>query len=77
MSSPNLIIEGQKHITAPKEISETMNRQYIQKIRKIISEIPPQSSNPLENYLKYLGPVQPTLSFTFKIISMSELRHTH
>ena len=34
ITTPNLIIEGQKHYTAPREIAETMNRQYIQKIRK-------------------------------------------
>ena len=38
--------------------------------------MPPQRTNPMTNYLKYLGPNQPNLSFTFKKISMSELRNT-
>ena len=38
--SPTLIIEGTRHHTTPKNIAEAMNRQYIQNVRKVISEMP-------------------------------------
>ena len=76
MTTPNLIIEGQKHNTTPKEIAESMNRQYIQNIRKLIQNMPPQRTNPIENYIRHLGPNQDKLSFTFKNIAMSDLRQT-
>ena len=71
-TTPKLIVEGEAHHTSPQQIANAMNRQYIQKIRKVKSDMDPPRTNPMENYYKYLG--QSELSFTFRPIAMSELR---
>ena len=70
--SPTIIIEGQKHHQSPKDMAAALNRQYITKIRNIVNQMPPEQTTPLDNFKRYVG--RDDLTFSFKIISMSQLR---
>ena len=70
--SPKVIIEGQVHHVSPKAMANSLNRQFISKISKVIGDMPPQATNPLNNYQKFIG--RNDLHFKFKQINMSTLR---
>ena len=73
-TSPQMIIEGDKIITKHSQMAATLNRQYLQKVRKIFNEIESTPVNPLDHYSKVVG--ESKLSFTFKQVSMAQLRST-
>ena len=63
-NSPQLIIEGKLHHTSPGNIASALNRQYIQKVRSVISNIPETNIDPLIHFEKAIGRVDRTLSFS-------------
>ena len=73
-STPQVIIEGMVHHTNHLQMANALNRSYIQKIRKLTQNMEPTRTNPLESYRKSVGQVDKT--FTFKQISLGELRST-
>ena len=73
-STPQVIIEGMVHHTKHLQMANALNRSYIQKIRKLTQNMQPTATNPLDSYRKSVGQVDHT--FTFKQISLGELRST-
>ena len=78
-TSPQIIIEGKSHHTNFKGMANSLNRQYIQRIRGLIKEMEIREEgtvpiDPLINFKRSIGPKN--LSFTYKIISMSQLDKT-
>ena len=57
-------------------MADSLNRQYIRSINKIIEEMEISNTDPLTHYIHSLGPSQPNLSFTFRSIGMADLRKT-
>ena len=70
-TSPQIIIEGNSHYMSPGSMAAALNRQYIQKVKSVISQIPETDIDPLVNFERVIGKVTHTLSF--KQISMGEL----
>ena len=73
-SSPQLIVENGKQKTSHIEIVAALNRQYIQKINKILGEMETSNIDPLIHYKKVVG--RDDMSFTLTQINMSQLRST-
>ena len=69
--SPQIIVEGSKHHTSHKAIADSLNRQYVRRVNKLIEEMGPPL-DPLISYSEYIGEIKSTL--TFKKIAMSEMR---
>ena len=74
--SPQLIIENHNHHTSHKEIAGSLNRQYVQSVRKLLNEIESVPVNPIENYRKLVQNKEEMSTFTFVQISMHQLRST-
>ena len=70
-TTPEMIIENGDQITAPAKIASALNRQYLQKIRKLVNDLPPPSIDPMDHYTKTIG--ENKSSFTFEQINMNEL----
>ena len=71
-TTPQVIIEEKTNHTSHTNMANALNRLYIQKIRKITKNMGETNLNPLDNYRKSVGQVDST--FTFKLISMGELK---
>ena len=71
-SSPQGISEGKNMHTSHKDMANSLNRQYLGRIRKLVTDMGEQHHDPLKDYIKSVGP---TSSFTFNIISMAQLRY--
>ena len=69
---PQLFIEGASHHTGHIQIAESLNRQYIQKVRVLTKKMENHRGDPLDNYRKHVGIIQST--FTYKQVNMSQLR---
>ena len=72
ITSPDIIIEGDRYHTKPQEIANSLNRMYISSVRSTINNIPETEINPLKHYKEYLGPVDSKLNL--QTVSMSQLR---
>ena len=75
-SSPQVVIEGDKHYTKHIDIANSLNRQYVRKINKLIENMEESDIDPLSNYTQSIGPKGESLSFTFTQINMNDLRKT-
>ena len=71
-SSPQTVTENSHTFTSHQEIAESLNRQYVKSVRKLISEIEKDGTDPLINYNKLVQNDQS--SFTFTQVSMHQLR---
>ena len=74
-SSPKLIHEGNKNYTSHKEMAASLNRQYIAGIRRLVQQMESEddiNDDPIGDYRKGVG--KNYLSFTFKQVSMKQLR---
>ena len=78
-TSPQIIIEGKTHFTNFGGMANSLNRQYIQRIRVLVNEMEMREQgtvpiDPLINFKKSIGPKK--LSFTYKTVAMSQLDKT-
>ena len=71
--SPQVIVEGNNHYSSPLEMANSLNRQFIIRIRKLIDNMTPQQDDPLIQYRNYVG--RDNLNFQFENINMSQLRN--
>ena len=72
--SPQILTENGKCHTAPHKIAQSLNRQFIQRIRKLVDEMENCSTDPLVNYRKVIPSDLST--FTFQQVTMAQLRKT-
>ena len=70
-TAPQEIKEGSKSHTSHLDMANSLNRQYLSKIRKLVLEMGEQHHNPIQDYKRSIGQ---TSTFTFKCISMHQLR---
>ena len=70
--SPQFMKEGDKFHTKKFDIAQSMNRQFLKKIRETQQKIPISPIDPLENFRKSFHPNPQT--FNFESINMCELR---
>ena len=71
-TSPQVIKEGASHHTSHKSIADSLNRQYVRRVNKIVEEMEETEIDPMTNYNRSIRTTPTT--FTFKKLSMSELR---
>ena len=69
--SPQIIIEGNKHHLSPGDMASALNREYIRKVKTVISQIPPINIDPLVHYRRAVGEVLHKMSF--KQLGMNDL----
>ena len=70
--APKTIIEGKNHIIGHKQMASSLNRQYLQNIRKLIQEMESSQVDPLENFRKLVKSEIST--FMFQTINMTQFR---
>ena len=70
--TPQVIIDGIKHLQSPRDKAEALNRQFITGIRNIINSMEPPTTNPLSHYRDHIG--RDDLYFSIHKISMHQLR---
>ena len=70
--SPQVIREGKMQHTKHIAMANSLNRQYVCKINRIIEEMDSSPINPLVNYSKSIP--DETTTFTFTRVNMSDLR---
>ena len=68
---PPISRNGNKILTKPREIAQSMNKQFISTIRETISQIPPTNQDPLILYSNYVGPIE--AKFNVEQVSMYQL----
>ena len=68
-STPQEIREGKNIFTSHKSMADSLNRQYLSRIRELVNKMGPQHHDPLPDYKSSVGP---TSTFTFKEISMDQ-----
>ena len=73
--TPEVIKEGSKIHTKPREIAQAMNRLYISSVRETINKIPRSNTDPLIHYKEALGPVDTHLNL--EQISMAQFLKTY
>ena len=66
----NILEKGVNH-TTPRAIANSLNRQFIQRINKLIQNMPNPIEDPMVNYKKLFGQVEHQLKF--KTINMHQL----
>ena len=71
-SQPDGIIENGKIISGSKSVSNSFNRFFISKVRKLAENIPNSNTGPMYFFQKYIPKMDNT--FSFKTISMSTLK---
>ena len=69
---PEIIMKENSPITSPKQIANTMNKEYVKIIKETINKIPKNDIDPIKNYKENIGEVNS--KFIFKEITMHELR---
>ena len=55
-------------------LQNSLNRQYVRNINKLIENMEESPIDPIEDYRRSIGPKGDNLSFTFKNLSMSDFR---
>ena len=73
-TNPQSITEGKTTFTKHHQIAESLNRQYVRSINKIIEQMKSTPTNPLDHFIHSIGPTQGDLEFTFQQINMEELK---
>ena len=71
-SQPDRIIENGRFINGSKNVSNSFNRFFISKVKKLADNIPDSNIDPMHFFRKYITKMEN--SFSFKTISMSTLK---
>ena len=71
-TTPQVIVENTTHHTKHRDIANSLNRQYVTRIHKLISQMDQPTTDPIERYRKLVTP--PTTTFTFTKVTMCQLK---
>ena len=71
-SNPQVIVEGKYHYSTNKDITSSLNRQYIMKVKQLIQKMENIGADPLVNYRKVIP--SDISTFSYKQVSIHQLK---